>query len=349
MVGHSMPAHPASTSAPATSCGAGSATQAVPTGKVAADDTAGGGDIDGATMGALVEDLSETVDELMQVLQSASRAPRAESAAGCGAMAAPTAASPATARGASPAAPLRVPPSVAAARGGGPTTNFDVADATRMIVNLDTRPGATVALDNVERLIGAREQRIAMLDAALARDAGGGLADPVNLQRLSLERGTTDQLRSLVSHLRAVVGSMSPQDSAAVLDLAQQANTTGSIDPTALMRLSLRVESQAAGLPATFVAAGERAVTLFGSHMARLNAASQEASEEMNLRGVVNPVAVQHVASVAAELQAFSVALRGVVDLARTDPAGATARIDTALASAAGGLPAATAHLTAQA
>lgn len=78
------------------------------------------------------------------------------------------------------------------------STQFQAADSQKLVVNLDTAPGLATGLSNLARIFGARQERVSGLSQALARDANvNGSFNPVDLQRMSLETTTTQQLSEM--------------------------------------------------------------------------------------------------------------------------------------------------------
>jgi hypothetical protein len=77
-------------------------------------------------------------------------------------------------------------------------TAFQYTDAHAFKINLDYREGLATGLANLARMSGARQERVRLLSNALANDANTtGSFNPVDLQKMSLETTTTQQLSEL--------------------------------------------------------------------------------------------------------------------------------------------------------
>lgn len=78
------------------------------------------------------------------------------------------------------------------------TTAFELTESLQFKINLDNRDGIATGLANLSRIFGARQERVRMLSNALADDANDtGSFNPVDLQKMSLETTTTQQLSEM--------------------------------------------------------------------------------------------------------------------------------------------------------
>jgi hypothetical protein len=77
-------------------------------------------------------------------------------------------------------------------------TAFQYTDAQQFKINLDYKDGIATGLANLSRIFGARQERVRLLSNALANDANTtGSFNPVDLQKMSLETTTTQQLSEM--------------------------------------------------------------------------------------------------------------------------------------------------------
>ena len=77
-------------------------------------------------------------------------------------------------------------------------TAFQQIESYTFKVNLDHREGIATGLANLSRIFGARQERVKLLSNALADDANdSGTFDPVDLQKMSIETQTTQQLSEI--------------------------------------------------------------------------------------------------------------------------------------------------------
>ena len=82
--------------------------------------------------------------------------------------------------------------------GGHEITAFQYTESHSFKINLDYREGIATGLANLSRIFGARQERVRLLSNALANDANAtGSFNPVDLQKMSLETTTTQQLSEL--------------------------------------------------------------------------------------------------------------------------------------------------------
>lgn len=81
---------------------------------------------------------------------------------------------------------------------GAETTAFQFTEGHTFKINLDYREGIATGLANLSRIFGARQERVRLLSNALANDANAtGSFNPVDLQKMSLETTTTQQLSEM--------------------------------------------------------------------------------------------------------------------------------------------------------
>jgi hypothetical protein len=77
-------------------------------------------------------------------------------------------------------------------------TAFQYTESHQFKINLDYREGIATGLANLSRIFGARQERVRLLSNALANDANNtGSFNPVDLQKMSLETTTTQQLSEM--------------------------------------------------------------------------------------------------------------------------------------------------------
>lgn len=77
-------------------------------------------------------------------------------------------------------------------------TAFQYTESHQFKINLDYREGIATGLANLSRIFGARQERVRLLSNALANDANTtGSFNPVDLQKMSLETTTTQQLSEM--------------------------------------------------------------------------------------------------------------------------------------------------------
>lgn len=77
-------------------------------------------------------------------------------------------------------------------------TAFQYTESHQFKINLDYREGIATGLANLSRIFGARQERVRLLSNALANDANtSGSFNPVDLQKMSLETTTTQQLSEM--------------------------------------------------------------------------------------------------------------------------------------------------------
>jgi hypothetical protein len=77
-------------------------------------------------------------------------------------------------------------------------TAFQYTEAHSFKIKLDYREGIATGLANLSRIFGARQERVRLLSNALANDANStGAFNPVDLQKMSLETTTTQQLSEM--------------------------------------------------------------------------------------------------------------------------------------------------------
>lgn len=77
-------------------------------------------------------------------------------------------------------------------------TAFQYTESHQFKINLDYREGIATGLANLSRIFGARQERVRLLSNALANDANNtGAFNPVDLQKMSLETTTTQQLSEM--------------------------------------------------------------------------------------------------------------------------------------------------------
>ena len=75
---------------------------------------------------------------------------------------------------------------------------FELTDGLQFKSPLDYRDGIATGLANLSRIFGARQERVRLLSNALADDANEtGSFNPVDLQKMSLETTTTQQLSEM--------------------------------------------------------------------------------------------------------------------------------------------------------
>jgi len=75
---------------------------------------------------------------------------------------------------------------------------FELTDGLQFKIPLDYRDGIATGLANLSRIFGARQERVKLLSNALADDANEtGSFNPVDLQKMSLETTTTQQLSEM--------------------------------------------------------------------------------------------------------------------------------------------------------
>ncbi|MCW2974189.1 MAG: hypothetical protein JWN72_2462 [Thermoleophilia bacterium] len=89
-------------------------------------------------------------------------------------------------------------PAVAVGQTATEITAFQYTDAQQFKINLDYKDGIATGLANLSRIFGARQERVRLLSNALANDANTtGSFNPVDLQKMSLETTTTQQLSEM--------------------------------------------------------------------------------------------------------------------------------------------------------
>jgi len=77
-------------------------------------------------------------------------------------------------------------------------TAFQFTESHKFKVTLDYREGIATGLSNLAKIFGARQERVRLLSNALANDANTtGSFNPVDLQQMSLETTTTQQLSEM--------------------------------------------------------------------------------------------------------------------------------------------------------
>jgi len=77
-------------------------------------------------------------------------------------------------------------------------TAFQQIESLQFKVNLDNREGIASGLSNLSKMFGARQERVKLLSNALADDANDtGQFNPVDLQQMSIETTTTQQLSEM--------------------------------------------------------------------------------------------------------------------------------------------------------
>lgn len=77
-------------------------------------------------------------------------------------------------------------------------TAFQYTESHQFKIQLDYREGIATGLANLSRIFGARQERVRLLSNALANDANNtGSFNPVDLQKMSLETTTTQQLSEM--------------------------------------------------------------------------------------------------------------------------------------------------------
>lgn len=298
--------------------------------------TSGGGPAPGATFERLLAELSATVDELSAALRSTSAGGAAAgSSTACGG-----------GPSGEPTMGVALPTTTVALAGDARATAFQRVDSSKLIVPLAPVTDAQSALDNFGRIVVARQERAAQLQTAIAQDrATNGSMNPIDMQRTSLAQSNAEMLAGVVSRIRPLVGSMTAADTQELGQIAADANTTGSINPTRLYTVATRIEGRAAGLPEEYLAALPPVAVLLGRQLETTGGLSQKVARDANRSGSFDPVALQELSLSMSMSRAFQERFRGVLDLARTDPAAATARLTAAANAANGGSQAVLAQL----
>lgn len=239
-----------------------------------------------------------------------------------------TAGGAAGATGAAPAAvgtaPI-APTTGAHISGPGAPGSFRAELEKRAPIQLQPMQDGNAAIANLDRIVAAREERVARIQEVFLSDPS---ATPVDQQRLDQERLLLQETRGLRDKLATLAPTIDANEATAILQLVGTANERGSFQAEQLAELMIQVEGSANNLPASYLEAAMRAQDLLEQTRADMDALTRQLTDAANASGgTIDRNGLAQLQQMVQNQEAAHEALRANFELAKRDPAAAQAQL----------------------
>jgi hypothetical protein len=209
---------------------------------------------------------------------------------------------------------------------------FGITEAQTQQIPVPVVLNGQTIIGHLSNIAAAQRQRIASLEAALQSDSQRtGTANAVDMQKLSLEKTRNEQLGMIIQKLTPLASTIDQNEAIAVAQLVQNANGTGAFDAAQLQRVMVHIEGSARNLPASYMAAADRAADVTAALQERVRTLSNEAAATIRQTGVPNQAQLQQVRAAQEQQMAFASAVKRNFDLAKVNPSVAEAALARAL------------------
>ena len=214
----------------------------------------------------------------------------------------------------------------AAAPGSVPTPgSFRAELDKRAPIQLQPMQDGAAAIANLDRIVQAREERVARIQEAFLTDPSATPADQATLDQ---ERSLLRETRALRDKLSSLAQTIDANEAGAILQLVGSANQRGSYQAEQLAELMIQIEGSAHNLPTSYLEAAMRAQELLEQTRADMDKLMQQLADSANANGgKVDQAALAQLQSMVQNQEAAHEALRANFELAKQDPATAQAQL----------------------
>lgn len=196
---------------------------------------------------------------------------------------------------------------------------------TRAPIQLQEMRDGASAIANLDRIVQAREERVARIQEAFLSDPS---ATPADQQRLDQERQLLQETKGLRDKLAALAPTIDQNEAGAILQLVSTANQRGSYQAEQLAELMIQIEGSAHNLPTSYLEMAMRAQDLLEQTRADMDALMQHVADTAKANaGAVDQKALEQLRLMTENQQAAHEALRANFELAKRDPATAQAQL----------------------
>jgi hypothetical protein len=200
--------------------------------------------------------------------------------------------------------------------------SFRAAIDTRAPIQLQPMQDGAAAIANLDRIVQAREERVARIQEAFLTDPN---ASPADQAKLDQERTLLKETRALRDKLASLAETIDPNEAGAILQLVGSANQRGSYNPEQLAELMIQVEGSALNLPTSYLEAAMRAQELLEQTRADMEAMMQQLASSPNAQ--LTPETLAPILEMEDNQLKAQEALRANFELAKRDPATAQAQL----------------------
>jgi hypothetical protein len=218
-------------------------------------------------------------------------------------------------------APAAAAPTVGTSSGPRPGA-FRAELDKRAPIQLQPMQDGASAIANLDRIVQAREERVARIEEAFLTDPN---ATPADQQVLDRERQLLQDTRGLRDKLSTLAPTIDSNEAGAILQLVGSANQRGSYQPEQLAELMIQIEGSAHNLPASYLEAAMRAQDLLEQTRKDMDAMLEQLASSAN--GQLSAEALAPILEMEENQLRAQEALRANFELAKRDPAAAHAQL----------------------